>query len=924
MEYIKIKGAQENNLKSLDCKIPHGQFTVVSGLSGSGKSSLVMDTLYAEGQRRYVESLSSYARQFLERMKKPEVDRIEGVSPAIAVKQRNTTKSNRSTVGTTTEIYDYLRMLFARVGVTFCPDCGDPVEKLGVEESVERILEDFRGDKIFVIFPMETGGVEDISKYLQKAGYVRFFNGDELIDLNREKDFTVEGNSISVILDRLEVKEGIESRLTESVETCFREGEGKIGIRTPGGAEKQYTNRFICDSCGRDFTEPTPKLFSFNNPYGACDECRGFGNILVLDYDRIIPDRELSLEDGAVDPLSKPSRKRLYSKMLDFARRNGIPTDIPVKKLSADQLEMLKEGDENFIGIEGFFDRLKKKKYKIHIRVLISKYRKNLKCRECNGSKLRSDALNIRIAGKNIADINAMSIEEAEEFFENLELEGTRKKIADRILREIRERINYLNRVGVSYLTLDRLASTLSGGEAQRINLASILGSSMVGMTVILDEPTIGLHPRDNDRLIEILKSLRDQGNAVVVVEHDREVIKSADYIIELGPEAGSDGGNIVYQGNVEGLMEEEQSYTKSYLTSEKRVSLPEFPNSKFPRKITVKGASEHNLKDIDVKIPLGGIICVTGVSGSGKSTLIHDTVFAHYQDRFDSWDKKLGKCSNIEGFQRIEDMIMVDQSPVGKSSRSNPATYLKAFDGIRRCLASTSAARRRGLSKSPFSFNVKGGRCENCKGIGTVTEEMQFLPDVEILCEDCDGKRYKEDILEVKYRGYNINEILNLTVVEAMDVFAGQTSVTKKLKPLVEVGLDYIEIGQTANSLSGGEAQRLKLASFLAEDGDFNRLFIFDEPTTGLHIHDIQKLLKCFRRLVRRGDSVVIIEHNPDVIKNADYIIDLGPEGGQDGGYVVATGTPEDIMDSSESYTGKYLRQMKEEEKSRRNSSGG
>ncbi len=909
-DVIYIKGARVNNLKSVDCAIPHNKLTVVSGVSGSGKSSLVFDTLYAEGQRRYVESLSSYARQFMEKMEKPDADAIEGISPAIAVQQRNKAKGRRSTVGTATEINDYLRLLYSRVGTTYCSVCQSVVKEMEAEDVLKIILQDYGGEKIFIAFPLKTGGGKigkDFLNQLRSEGYIRFFNGNEIADIRENDDLLVE-NEIFVIVDRLKVSEKVRSRIRESLETCFGEGNGRTVVIRVDGDKSEFSNTFSCDKCGISYSKPAPQRFSFNNPLGACSACNGFGNTLVLDYRKIIPNHSLSLKQGAVEPLSMPARKAAQRRMLDFAVNNNIPIDVPVGKLNRAQLEMIKNGGKGFSGIEGFFRNLEAKKYRIHVRVFISRYRRHVTCTACSGTRLKPETENVKIKGKSISQISEMNILKAGKYFRKLRLDGSGGKICERILKEINRRLSYLEKVGLGYLTLSRLSSTLSGGEAQRISLASILGSSMVGTTVILDEPTIGLHPVDNRRLLKIIQSLRDIGNTMVVVEHDMEVIKAADYVVELGPGAGEKGGEIVFQGTGKKLGRAKKSLTASYLRGELNVPVRTGNISEFFRNIKIRGARENNLKNIDVNIPLGGIVCVAGVSGSGKSTLVHNVLYSAFRDCSGKKVDYVGKHKSIEGMELVDDMVMVDQSPIGRSSRSNPATYLKVFDGIRKAFAATRTAKARRLKASSFSFNTKGGRCEDCEGIGTVEVDMQFLPSIRLVCDSCDGMRYQREVLDVKYGGYNIFEVLSLTVDEASKLFAAEAPVVRKLAPFIDVGLGYIKLGQPATTLSGGEAQRMKLASFLSQNDEKERLFIFDEPTTGLHLHDIDNLLSCLRRLVKKGHSVIVIEHNLEILKNADYLIELGPEGGEKGGYVVAEGTPMEVA-KQETPTSRYLR---------------
>ncbi len=909
--FIYIKGARANNLKGVNCIIPHDRMTVVSGVSGSGKSSLVFDTLYAEGQRRYVESLSSYARQFLEKMAKPDVDGIDGISPAIAVQQRNTIKGKRSTVGTSTEINDYLRLLFSRAATAYCV-CGGLVTEMTAPNMTDGIIVSYKDRTVIVAFPVSVSGGDAAAELFDRLlmeGYFRIFRDGRIYDIREERGFSSEGK-MYVAVDRLRIDERHRSRIAESVEAALREGSGSMTVIVSGEEQKNFSSAFSCSRCGKIYLKPVPLQFSFNNPLGACPECNGFGNTLALDYVKIIPDESISLEEGAVEPFNMPSGKAVMKKMLDFAARNNIPTDVPFSSLKGAELELLKKGGKGFPGIEGFFARLEAKKYKLHVRVFISRYRKQVTCSLCSGKRLNPEAENFRIGGKSITDISDMTITEAGAFFADLNMEGAGGKVIERIVREVNRRLSYLDRVGLGYLTLSRLSSTLSGGEAQRISLASILGASLVGITVILDEPTIGLHPSDNRRLISILHSLRDQGNTMVVVEHDMEVISSADYVIEVGPGAGEKGGEIVFQGPFSKLEASKNSLTAAYLSGRLDVPAKLHKGPPASRKISIKGASENNLKNIDVDIPLGGIVCVAGVSGSGKSTLVQDILFSSYKNYKGLQVERVGNCKSVSGFDLIDDMIMVDQAPIGRSRRSNPATFLKAFDGIRRAFASTKAAKVKGLTASSFSFNTKGGRCEECEGLGTVEVDMQFLPAVTLLCDSCEGMRYRKDVLDIRYAGYNIFDVLSMTVDEAVRLFSPEQSVIRKLTPFIEVGLGYIKLGQSAETLSGGEAQRMKLASFLSMNDELERLFLFDEPTTGLHLHDIERLLSCLRKLVRKGNSVLVIEHNIEVLKNADHIIELGPEGGERGGFAVGRGTPEQLA-GQQTPTAEFLKQI-------------
>ncbi len=930
-DYIRIQGARVHNLKNISLSIPHEKLTVITGVSGSGKSSLAFDTIYAEGLRRYVESLSAYARQFLERMEKPDVDDIDGIAPAIAIRQKNTTRNPRSTVATSTECFDFLRLLFARVGQTFCPTCGTRVRKDTVDEVAARLLMQPEGSRWYALFPCgqhpTTDALRDHLFELRKKGFNRLFQGGRLFEFSTPEslldiDFT---KPVFMLVDRLAIGPELHQRLVDTIEICYREAGEVIFESASGAAPLRFNERFQCKTCGMEFSTPEPILFSFNSPVGACPRCQGFGNTIDFDMNRVIPDCSLSLDEGAVDPWTKPK----YRSWLGNFKKNRVKvrTNVPVADLTAAEREALDEF------IRRFFDHLESKKYKMHVRVFLSRYRGYALCPECRGARLRKEALYVRVNGRNLADIVRMNIAEAQEFFQCLELTPEETAIAEKILVEIRQRLKFLNDVGLEYLTLDRLANTLSGGEAQRIQLATSLGSRLVGACYVLDEPSIGLHSRDTGRLIRILEELRGLGNTIVVVEHDPDVMRAADHIVDMGPGAGEHGGDIVFEGSLPALMADgNRSLTSRYLRHELKVSAPRTRRAVDPRRVMrFSGARVHNLKNIDVAIPLGMMVVVTGVSGSGKSTLVHDVIFrsleALHKAREAEQDKPAAgaepeiddapgpqlMCRKVEGADRITATVMIDQSPIGRTPRSNPVTYIKAFDLIRALFASTRESEKRGYTAGHFSFNIPGGRCEVCQGDGTVTVEMQFLADVELICEECKGTRYKSGILEVRYNGRNIHEVLQLTVREAMDFFHAAPRLVQRLKVLDDVGLGYLRLGQSATTLSGGEAQRVKLASHLATSSNAGTLFICDEPTTGLHFDDIAKLLGTFQRLIENGGSLIVIEHNLDVIKAADWVIDLGPEGGAGGGRVVAAGTPETIAAVTEGYTGRYLRDAME-----------
>ncbi|HEV8130599.1 MAG TPA: excinuclease ABC subunit UvrA [Acidobacteriota bacterium] len=945
MDSIVVRGARVHNLRGISCHIPLNQLTVITGLSGSGKSSLAFDTLYAEGQRRYVESLSAYARQFLERMEKPAVDEILGISPAIAIRQKNTSRNPRSTVGTVTEIYDFLRLAYARIGRTLCRNCGKLVKADSIDSTVETLLE-AAGRRVYLLFPLR-GSAFDLSigmapgkeekeltpvvlDNLKKQGFRRLFKNGKVIEVESIAPSQFSIQSYRVVADRLELQPSERQRLTDSLELCYREGNGLAEVYfvdaegLPSSLQARavdelseresarlvrFSQRFECARCGISYRVPEPRLFSFNNPYGACPACQGFGNTINLDMNLIVPDPTRSIAEEPIDPWRKPRYRSFQRKLREFAERQGIDINTAYSDLAEEEKRLIFEGEEKFPGIRGFFDYLETKKYKIHVRILMSRYRGYTVCAECGGERLRREALDVYLGEKRITQLTALTIVAAAAFLDALKLTPTESAIAARLIREIRSRLDFLLRVGLDYLTLDRLTSTLSGGEAQRIQLATALGSSLVGALYVLDEPSIGLHSRDSQRLIEILRNLKSVGNTVLVVEHDREMIHAADHIIDIGPGAGESGGEIVHEGDLSSLLASPQSLTGRYLTSDLRVATPIFRRQISGQEILIRGARQHNLKDLEVRIPLNMMVCITGVSGSGKSTLVHDVLYAELKRQKGEWKDFVGAHDELTGGRLITEVLLVDQSPIGKTPRSNPITYIKAFDEIRHIFAATREAAAKNFTPGYFSFNVPGGRCETCEGSGTVTIEMQFLADVELTCEECKGMRFKPSVLEVTYRGKNIHEVLNMTARAAIAFFSSHTRLVKKLKVLDEVGLGYLRLGQSSTTLSGGEAQRIKLASFLIKKTSKKPLFIFDEPTTGLHFDDINKLLKAFDRLIKEGASVVVIEHNLDVIKCADWIIDLGPEGGDKGGKIVAIGRPEDVARNRKSYTGHYLK---------------
>ena len=915
-ERIVVRGARVHNLKNIDFEIPLSALTVVTGVSGSGKSSLAFDTIYAEGQRRYIESLSAYARQFLERIEKPDIDEATGIAPAIAIRQRNTARTPRSTVGTSTEIYDYVRLLFARAGITRCRQCGKVVERDTVDQIFNVVAGWPEGTRFYVLFPIprleSENEIADCLNDLKRRGFGKVLQDGQTFEYSRpesliDADFT---RPSYVLVDRLKVAPDIRQRLIDSIEICFHENNGEVVIQEadPEDAnlgQHRFSERFECKDCNIRYEDPEPRLFSFNNPFGTCSRCQGFGNTIDLDMNLAVPDKGKSLAEGAIAPWTKPRYRRYLNDLKKEALERSIPMDVPFRKLDKPHQSFVTKK------IRQFFEYLETKKYKLHVRVFLSRYRGYTVCPDCKGARLRQEALDIFIVDRNIADVSRMSTAEAFEFFSTLKLTPTQSEIAERILWEIQTRLRFLNDVGLQYLTLDRLSSTLSGGEAQRIQLATSLGSTLVGALYVLDEPSIGLHARDGARLIAILKRLRELGNTVLVVEHDRDMIRAADWLIDLGPGAGENGGNLVFQGTLADLAGTPASLTGKYLNGELRIPLPRQRRKPGKHKLSLTGASKHNLKKVDIEIPLGLMTSITGVSGSGKSTLVHDCLYESLRAHFQGTDPDRGSGKVAFNPKWLTDVVLVDQTPIGRTPRSNPVTYIKAFDQVRDLFASTERSRSRGYTAGSFSFNIPGGRCETCQGDGTVTVEMQFLADVELVCEECKGMRYRSGVLEVLYKGKNIYEVLQITVREAIRFFSGAGRITKKLTMLDEVGLGYLRLGQSATTLSGGEAQRVKLASYLAKDTSAKTLFIFDEPTTGLHFDDINKLLTAFRRLIRAGASVLIIEHNLDVVKSSDWIIDLGPEGGDGGGKVVALGTPEQIAQSRRSATGRYLKPL-------------
>jgi excinuclease ABC subunit A len=962
---ISIRGARTHNLKNISCDIPHGQLTVVSGVSGSGKSSLAFDTIYAEGQRRYVESLSAYARQFLERIEKPDVDLIDGLAPAIAIKQKNTTRNPRSTVATATEIYDYMRLLYARCGTVHCIYCDGLVGRDSVDEIAESVLALGEGTRLHAIFPVRAAvpietkeeakpakrGRKAVAKpepeeqsplteslkarlvELRANGFNRLYQHERIFEFSSPEslidlDFSL---PVFVLIDRIVVSDDARGRIVDAVEIAYRESAEVIFEEVPRGeqvAERprhRFSSAYECRSCHRPGREPEPRLFSFNNPFGACPRCQGFGNTIDFDINLVIPDKSLSLNDGAIDPWNRPKYRNWFTDLKKQVKALGVPLDVPWQELTADQQEVLLYGDKgkygtSYIGIYGFFAEMERKKYKLHVRVMLSKYRGYAVCPECRGQRLRAEARSVRINNQNICEVAALTISGAKQFFSALVLSPMQHEIAGPILDEVRERISFLDAVGLDYLTLDRLASTLSGGEAQRIQLATSLGSRLVGALYVLDEPSIGLHTRDTDRLINILKNLRDLGNTILVVEHDPDVLRAADHLLDLGPGAGEFGGKLLAEGTVSEILANPNSLTGRYLSGQLSIPVPTRRREPGREKLVLRGARANNLKNVDVEVPLGMLVAITGVSGSGKSSLVHQVLYravARALGQSEGADPT-GLFRDLTGAERLNDVVLVDQNPIGRTPRSNPVTYIKAFDLIRELFAAQPDAKKLSLTPGHFSFNIPGGRCKTCEGDGTVTVEMQFLADVELPCEDCNGTRFQPKILGVQYKGKNIHEVLNLTVKEALRFFVGLPRLLDKLAVLDEVGLGYLRLGQSATTLSGGEAQRVKLAAHLSQVRSANAnirtaglsrvLYILDEPTTGLHFDDVSKLLTAFRKLIDGGGSLVVIEHNLDVIKSADWVIDLGPEGGSGGGQIVAIGTPEEIAANLHSHTGKWL----------------
>lgn len=937
---IVVKGARAHNLKGVDIELPKNKLIVMTGLSGSGKSSLAFDTIYAEGQRRYVESLSAYARQFLGQMDKPDVDIIEGLSPAISIDQKTTSKNPRSTVATVTEIYDYIRLLYARVGKPYCPYHGIEIESQTVQQMVDRILELEERTKIQLLAPVishRKGSHEKLIEDIGKKGYVRLRVDDEIVDVNEVPQLDKNKNhTIEVVVDRLVVKDGIETRLADSIETALELAEGNLTVDVIDGEELKFSENHACPICGFSIGELEPRMFSFNSPFGACPTCDGLGQKLKVDLDLVIPDKNKTLNEGAIEPW-EPTSSDFYPTLLKrVCEVYKINMDKPYKKLTDRQKNILMNGSGEkeieftftqrnggtrkrkmvFEGVVPNIDRRYHESPSEYTREMMSKYMTELPCETCHGKRLSKEALSVYVGDYNIGEVVEYSIKNALYYFENLKLSDQDKSIADQILKEIISRLSFLNNVGLEYLTLDRSSGTLSGGEAQRIRLATQIGSRLTGVLYVLDEPSIGLHQRDNDRLINTLKEMRDLGNTLIVVEHDDDTMRAADYLVDVGPGAGNHGGEVVSSGTPNKVMKDKKSLTGQYLSGKKRIEVPEYRREITDRKIQIKGAKSNNLKNVNVDFPLSVLTVVTGVSGSGKSSLVNEILYKALAQKINKSKVKPGNFDEIKGIDQLDKIIDIDQSPIGRTPRSNPATYTGVFDDIRDVFAQTNEAKIRGYQKGRFSFNVKGGRCEACKGDGIIKIEMHFLPDVYVPCEVCDGKRYNRETLEVTYKGKNIADVLEMTVEEATHFFENIPKIKRKLQTLVDVGLGYITLGQQATTLSGGEAQRVKLASELHKRSTGRSIYILDEPTTGLHVDDISRLLKVLNRIVENGDTVVIIEHNLDVIKTADHIIDLGPEGGEGGGTIIATGTPEEIAQNKESYTGQYLKPVLERDR--------
>lgn len=910
--HLIIEGARQNNLKNISLHIPHNQVTAITGVSGSGKSSLAFDTIFAEGQWRYVESLSTYARMFLDKVARPDIDRILNVRPAIAIEQKNQVRTARSTVGTTTEIADLLRLLFAKIGKPTCPDCHQEARSFQPDSLTDDLLKRWPDARAMVLFPTPTPSRKEEAALVQSLltrGFTRLKAGDDIIDLHDVETPSLHTcSALFIVLDRLVIREDNRSRLVEAIETAFREGEGRCSIDIIGHGRQSYSTQFLCQNCGRTFEPLRPMLFSFNHPLGACPECKGFGNVLRYDPELVIPDPTKSLTQGAVEPWSKPSSAWWQKQMLSAMKRRGVDVEAPFTSLPKETQRLVWEGDKSLDGINDYFEYLEGKRYKLHVRVFLSRYRTPFDCPSCHGSRLKPDALVVKIAGHDIHQTTEQTVDSLARWVESLPLRPSEQAIASDIVRQLKSKLGFLQRVGLGYLTLNRQTKTLSGGEAQRAALANQLGSRLVGTLYVLDEPTIGLHARDTELLAGILRDLAATGNTVVVVEHDRRMIESADYIVELGPHSGEKGGEVVCAAPANEFIQDRRPMTARYLRSEDHIPLPTKRRTGNGKLLVIAGATEHNLKDVFVRIPLGMLVCVTGVSGSGKSTLVEDTLYRAVARAFRLESLPMGRFKAIKGIEHLKSIRLIDQQPIGRTPRSNPVTYLKAFDDIRQLFAAEREASRQGFTPGHFSFNTAGGRCERCEGSGVEKLEMYFFEDIYAPCEVCEGKRFKPEILKVRYRGKTISEVLSMTAEEAFSFFTGTPKLRDRLQLLVSIGLGYLRLGQSATTLSGGEAQRLKIAAELKSSSAKDVLYVLDEPTTGLHFEDIKKLLAVLHKLVNAGNTLVVVEHNLDVIKSADWIIDLGPEGGAAGGHIVAEGRPEQVAKAAASHTGKFL----------------
>ncbi|MBI4610384.1 MAG: excinuclease ABC subunit UvrA [Candidatus Rokubacteria bacterium] len=912
--WLRIEGARQNNLKNATLALPHDRVTVITGVSGSGKSSLAFDTLFAEGQWRYIESLSTYARMFLERLDRPDVDRISHIRPAIAIEQKNPVRTARSTVGTATEVYDYLRLLYAKIGRVHCPRCGREARSHSAESVADALLAEFPGERALLCFPLpvapDTDPRELVPRLIQR-GFARLRVNGSVLELTAQPlPELPRAGELLVVLDRVQLTEERRSRIVESLEAAFREGGGRVEVDVLGKGPRTFGEAFRCQSCGIALERPQPLLFSFNHPLGACPECKGFGNILRYDETLVVPDAGKSLAEGAVEPWTRPSGKWYQRELLKTAKRRGVDVHRPYGELSREARRWVYEGDDDFSGIKGFFEEVESYRYKLHVRVFLSRYRRQSRCPACAGARLKSEALTVRVGGITIAELTARTVEEAARFLRELPLSAWAETVAGEILKQLHAKLGFLLRVGLGYLTLSRQTRTLSGGEAQRINLANQLGSQLVGTLYVLDEPSIGLHARDTARLAELCRELAYAGNTVVIVEHDRSFIESADYVVEMGPGSGERGGEVVFAGPREEFLKDTRSLTARYLAGRDSIALP-LSRRESRRHLVLIGAREHNLKQLTVRIPVQTLACVTGVSGSGKSTLVHDTLYRAVARAFKVEFTAAGAYDALVGLEYLKGVRLIDQEPIGRTPRSNPVTYIKAFDEIRKLYAALPRAKALGLAPGAFSFNVPGGRCEACQGDGFQKLEMYFFEDVYVTCQECRGRRYRAEVLQVTYKGKDVSQVLQMTVDEAIEFFSAQPILGRRLKVLQDVGLGYLRLGQPATTLSGGEAQRLKIAAELGTRLTSDYLYILDEPTTGLHLEDIKKLLAVLQRLVDAGNTVVVVEHHLDVIKSADWIIDLGPEGGEAGGEIVAEGTPEHLAQVDGSYTGKFLRDV-------------